>query len=356
MRLSHSDWNQISNFLQELYAQTDATHFPDTLLAGLARLIPCENLGYNDINSTTNQVTVVVQPFVSKVFELAPVLESLFHEHPQLRYYREHADRGAYQFTDFLSGRQFRQMGIYQEFYRHIDAEHQITLLLSEQGTGTDIGIAIDRKHSAFSERDRAVMNHLRPHLIRARLNALGFTKVAARLQSLTDTLGMVQAGLALVDPAGRVTWITPPAAGWLEMYFPNSRKQPDRLPDDLERWLQAQLNALKQGGALLKAPKPFVAHHHHSTLTVRFHAVQEGATRLIFSEKRELLGADRALELGLTRRETEVLHWICEGKNNPEIAVLLRISPRTVHKHVEHILAKLGVENRMAAARLMAG
>ena len=118
---------------------------------------------------------------------------------------------------------------------------------------------------------------------------------------------------------------------------------------------MQAQLKALHQGTALTKAPVALVAHHQHATLTVRFHSVQGGATRLVFSEKSELLTADRARELGLTAREAEVLHWIGEGKSNPEIALLLRISPRTVHKHVEHILAKLGVETRLAAARLVA-
>lgn len=88
----------------------------------------------------------------------------------------------------------------------------------------------------------------------------------------------------------------------------------------------------------------------------MRFQPVADGATRLIFSEQCELLAADRARELGLTAREAEVLHWISEGKSNPEIALLLHISPRTAHKHVEHILTKLGVETRLAAVRLVSG
>lgn len=54
--------------------------------------------------------------------------------------------------------------------------------------------------------------------------------------------------------------------------------------------------------------------------------------------------------KLGLTAREAEVLHWIAEGKTNPEIAVILGISPRTVTTHVESIFAKLGVNNRSTA------
>jgi DNA-binding CsgD family transcriptional regulator len=54
----------------------------------------------------------------------------------------------------------------------------------------------------------------------------------------------------------------------------------------------------------------------------------------------------------GLTAREAQILHWMAEGKSNPEIGPILGTSPNTVRKHVEHILAKLGVENRAAAVR----
>lgn len=55
----------------------------------------------------------------------------------------------------------------------------------------------------------------------------------------------------------------------------------------------------------------------------------------------------------GLSLRESDVLHWICEGKRDREIAAILGISYRTVTDHVRHILAKLKVENRTAAAAL---
>jgi DNA-binding CsgD family transcriptional regulator len=54
--------------------------------------------------------------------------------------------------------------------------------------------------------------------------------------------------------------------------------------------------------------------------------------------------------ELGLTRRESEVLLWIAEGKRDAEIAKILGVSRRTASKHVERILGKLEAETRTGA------
>jgi DNA-binding CsgD family transcriptional regulator len=54
---------------------------------------------------------------------------------------------------------------------------------------------------------------------------------------------------------------------------------------------------------------------------------------------------------LGLTRRETEVLGLVAEGRTNRQIAERLFISDKTASVHVSNILGKLGVANRAAAA-----
>jgi DNA-binding CsgD family transcriptional regulator len=51
-----------------------------------------------------------------------------------------------------------------------------------------------------------------------------------------------------------------------------------------------------------------------------------------------------------LTAREQEVLRWLAAGKTDRDIADILAISPRTVHKHLQRIYEKLGVETRTAA------
>jgi DNA-binding CsgD family transcriptional regulator len=52
-----------------------------------------------------------------------------------------------------------------------------------------------------------------------------------------------------------------------------------------------------------------------------------------------------------LTPRESQVLQWVAAGKTDRDIAQIVGISPRTVHKHLQHVYTKLGVETRTAAA-----
>ncbi|MFF3645677.1 response regulator transcription factor [Streptomyces sp. NPDC002564] len=53
----------------------------------------------------------------------------------------------------------------------------------------------------------------------------------------------------------------------------------------------------------------------------------------------------------GLSPRELQVLAELSAGRTNREIAERLYVTPRTVGTHVEHILAKLDLPNRAAAA-----
>ncbi len=66
---------------------------------------------------------------------------------------------------------------------------------------------------------------------------------------------------------------------------------------------------------------------------------------------KTDFLSAEPLLKLGLTPREADVLFWVAQGKANAEIGMILEMSVGTVKKHMEHILPKISVENRSAAA-----
>ena len=62
------------------------------------------------------------------------------------------------------------------------------------------------------------------------------------------------------------------------------------------------------------------------------------------------LLQHGRAPQRVLTDREVQVLRLVAVGKHNREIAGALHLSEHTVARHVQNILAKLGVSSRAAA------
>ena len=60
-----------------------------------------------------------------------------------------------------------------------------------------------------------------------------------------------------------------------------------------------------------------------------------------------------RTVVAGLTRRELEILRLLACGMDHIEIARDLVIAAKTVEKHIEHILIKLGVHSRAQAIAL---
>jgi DNA-binding NarL/FixJ family response regulator len=59
-----------------------------------------------------------------------------------------------------------------------------------------------------------------------------------------------------------------------------------------------------------------------------------------------------------VTSREVDVLALIMEGLSNKQIGERLYLSPKTVEKHLEHLMDKMGVASRgeLAAAAQTAG
>jgi DNA-binding CsgD family transcriptional regulator len=134
-----------------------------------------------------------------------------------------------------------------------------------------------------------------------------------------------------------------------LRAYFPLWRESA-RLPAELCEWVRVWLRRW-DGTAPAADLGSFVAQSPRGRLLVRCFPPAPGAH--VELRLTEVPAEPNFLQLradGLTVRECEVLHWIAQGNRDAEIADILGAAPRTVGKHIEHILAKLGVENRAAA------
>ena len=151
-----------------------------------------------------------------------------FHEHPLVRFHAYQAGRVPQRISDSVPFEQFRRSALYNDYYRRIRIDHAIALPIFVRD-GLLVSFVLNRTRRDFTDRERALLDVLRPHLARIyqKMNAVGH----------------------------------------------------------------------------------------------------------------------------LTAREAEVLRWVAAGKSDAQIGAILRISARTVQKHLQNVYDKLGVESRTAAA-----
>jgi DNA-binding NarL/FixJ family response regulator len=183
------------------------------------------------------------------------------------------------------------------------------------------------------------MLARIRVHLGNARLT-----------QSARAALDVSGRFLFAVNRQGNLLWATPQAQKLLADHQGTQADDDFVLPPSLLQWLeQAKVkgSAKSQAASLPDNPQ------------LRFYFLGETAPNefllRLSKESGTALPPEFTSELGLTTREGEVLAWLSKGKTNRDIAQILGLSPRTVDKHLEQIYAKLGVENRTAAAAIAA-
>jgi DNA-binding CsgD family transcriptional regulator len=268
-------------------------------------------------------------------------------EHPVLMHFERSRHGGAAKLSDFMSPAQYHRKAIYQEFFRPAGIEHQISIALPSTGPRL-IRITLNRARGDFTERDRLVLDLVRPHVAQAKENAAAFARLGTERRDLEQAAEAIHVGVVVVRD-GRATYANARARKQLATYFAPGAPMQGRLPDALTAWLGMPRRPRGSGG-MPPSRTPLVVGRGSRRLEIR--ALEERGGHILLLQERLTEIAPRPLEsLGLTRRQAEVLAWLAEGKANIEIAAILAISPSTVARHVEAIFEKLGVRTRTAAA-----
>ena len=182
------------------------------------------------------------------------------------------------------------------------------------------------------------MLARIRVHLGNARLT-----------QSARAALDVSGRFLFAVGRQGNLLWATPQAQKLLSDHH-GAQDDDFVLPPSLLQWLElAKAKGSSKSQAVSLPDNPQLRLYYMGET-----APNEFLLRLS-RESGTALPPEFTSELGLTTREGEVLAWLSKGKTNRDIAQILGLSPRTVDKHLEQIYAKLGVENRTAAAAIAA-
>lgn len=351
-RLTRCDLRLLLDTLPQLYHPVDLNGFRTEALTALFRLVPTDLFSYNEVNLRRRQTVIVTEP--TEVFSTGDmrIWARYMHQHPVCQYMGRSQDGSARKLSDFLTQRQFQRLMLYQEFYRPVRIEQQIAIRL-DTPTPLVIAFSAHRHRPDFSERDRLLLNLLRPHLIQAYHS----TDARAQLQHETALLGTTLEGLdrgvIVLTGTERVLLMTERAREWLKRYCGQSSRHATRLPQDVWQWVAQQQTASLQQGTIPPPHAPLVMEREGTRLMVRLlRGMEDDRLLLLLEEQQTELHPAMLAPLGLTRRQTEVLFWLMQGKTNQEIAMILALSPLTVRLHLEHIYRKLGVGTRTAAIR----
>jgi DNA-binding response OmpR family regulator/DNA-binding CsgD family transcriptional regulator len=191
------------------------------------------------------------------------------------------------------------------------------------------------------------VTKPIKPKEVLARMGVhMQGARQARQTRNALDAFGYASITVRASD--GRLMWQTPLARDLLLTYCGTSAPE---APPAVVEWLRRHLKEAEQQ---IEPPR-LTVELGPRRLTFRLHQQTGDDDWLIVMREVSDTAVIDAMSFAfkLTAREAEVLYWVVKGKINRDIADILGASPGTVKKHLERILAKLGVETRTAAAAM---
>ncbi len=348
IRLCQKDLDACLNVVFELNSDLDADRFADRLMPLLARLVPVDYCTWNNFNERNRQYKIRYYPARVQVEHLMPQFAETFHTSPLFDHYQQRGSQPK-RISDTTTLREFQKTAIYNEYYRHIGMRHQMIFFLHGK---KEIRIvpAFNRARRDFSERDRDVLALLSPHIARAYRNAQIASRLKASLSHIGGGLDALSRAVILAEAGGQILWLSPLAREWLAESFADFTPAGEQLPQAITRWLE-RLERSAQAGrpkfSEIQIPAPA------KQRLMAYGGKTGNEYVIVLMRERDEINAVAAQSHGLTTREAEILFWMSEAKTRQEIATILRVSWRTVGKHIEHIFDKLGVDNHLQAQRI---
>lgn len=360
--LAQQDIQGILCFLQHLYMPCEVAAFGRRVVSLLPQVVPSELTLFSTINYQNREVNSTASCKSVSLDAFRQIIYHHFNEHPHIAYLMKTGDSRTYKISDFVSKRELHSLeGVYHQYLHPLGLQDQMTVILSDTqpsliGSGVahqgqvTVGIGLHRNHWDFSERDRLILDLLRPHLHQAYQQAKVFTQMQQTLAQLNQAFE--QAGTIILSADGQVKLMPQSAWRLLTHYFQPAWMGSDRLPETLQQWVNHQISLQTPNNDISSPGFPLRVEQNGKRLIIRLIANSVNEQHVLILEEQQLRTFSIAsLELlGLTKREAEVLLWVAKDKSNPEIATILGCRTETVKKHLDHVYAKWGVKSRLAA------
>src|SRR2546427_9045447 len=264
-----------------MYALRDLDAFRDYVVRAISKVVPAEVIAYAEIGLRGQPTSRVLHPARVVMSDLMQAFEHHKHEHPLIRHFSENPQARVAKISDFLTQREFHRLGLYNEFFRKIDVEHQVVIGLPAPPPRV-AGVALGRSGPDFSERDRMLLSVLQPHIVQAHRNAESFSQVKREATLALTGLEEIGQGIVLLGQDGGIKLATRLARQWLTTYFGHPTLRAKRLPGALQRWVKFQETTVSRSGDVFSARRPLVVECRQNRLVVRLIPADGGSFLLL--------------------------------------------------------------------------
>jgi DNA-binding CsgD family transcriptional regulator len=330
-RLSARQIRAVLDLVGVVHGARDVEEFQRELLPALRRLVPADYVSFNEVGADGTTYATFVDPQVSA--EQMQAWARGASQNPLIVRYANTRDGRAYRFSDVVSREELRDLELFRELYEVLGIRHQVAFALALPPDLTR-GIALSRGGSDFTDVQCEMLNLARPHLLQAYMNVRLRSQSLRLLRALRSGLDELGEEVVVLDREGRVAFGSATA---LELISSQGGGQGRRLPPTLTPPSRGSW-------------EPRRAELAGEQILIRRVAVQGGDEVLSFERQRGNVRLATLRGLGLSPREAEVLAEFARGRTVAEVAERMGITARTVHKHTQHIHAKLGTRDRLQA------
>jgi DNA-binding CsgD family transcriptional regulator len=346
-RYTRSDFDRVLGFVRGLYEPRTPEGLRDHLVSALRALVPAALTGHAsfEVGAPQQGRTSRTDPPELASQEADEILARYMPSSPIIVHFERARPEQFVRWSDVQPLSQFIRTALYNEVYRPLGIRDGCSLFL--QGRPNQIEFIGVGQHKQTPECHRDMLVSISPHVRQAfRLAHANSTLI--EMAAIKNGPHCAERGLMAIDLNGTIAMETAGATRALEKFFPKRARH--GLPEGLAQWISWSEQTMRRATDVPNVRRPFVVERGGDRLTIHLLSKPE-QNFLVLEEQRWAIDPAALTSLPLTRRESEILSYVAVGKTNPEIGIILGISSRTVEKHVEHILARLGVETRTAAA-----
>jgi DNA-binding CsgD family transcriptional regulator len=327
--LADTDVRVAHSFTRGLVDARTVTELRHRALEGLAELVPAEMLTWDRVELATGAIGHEAVPAEAEPPGAFAAIVGDAAGHPLLR---AHAGRRrpALRLSDAVEPRRLSHSELYGDLLHRSGVEYAIAIGV-RAGRREVVVAALGRTERDFSERDRDVLDLVRPGLEDALLAA----EARGRLVRALAADPPPGTAVVLLDRYGEIEHSSLDAERWLSEHF-GAGEHPGWLPPAVAWWLALP-------------PRPALVSVRDGRRLV-VHLLPGDPHALLLEEEVASFRADALDRLGLTPRETEVLRAAAAMQDEADIAWELFLSLHAVRERLARVEAKLGVRTAAEA------